>query len=403
MSLAMVLVVGAGLFGRSLYNVRAQDFGFEPRNLLLAGFEPGRGLVSNQSEIFLRALDRVRRTAGVIEATVVQATPFAAHNVPPIAVPGLADPPSVDGQLPFLSAATPEFFSVLGMTLTRGRLLNAADERGTPVAVVNESMARGAWPGRDPIGQCFRIGFGPDFDPFTADGPPVPPLSLPCREVVGVVKDMRQRSVLPDGGEDRLMQYFVPFSQMPAPPMGDGNGAEISGLLVRVRAGVDRVDREVGDALAAAANDVAPVKVQRYEDLFERQMRPWQLGATLLVLFGAIALVMGSVGVYAAFAHVVSSRQRELAIRSALGADRAQLARMVFGNVLVVAATGIGVGGALALAGGQYIASLLFRTVPYDPVVFAGAAALVSAIAAIAGTVPSRSASRTEPSTLLRT
>ena len=63
-------------------------------------------------------------------------------------------------------------------------------------------MARGAWPGREAIGQCFRIGFGPDFDPETATGPPIPPESLPCREVVGVVKDMRQRSVLPDGGED---------------------------------------------------------------------------------------------------------------------------------------------------------------------------------------------------------
>ena len=407
-ALAMVLVVGAGLFGRSLYNVRAQDFGFEPRSLLLASFDVGPGSVPNQNDVFTRALERVRELPGVAQATVVQATPFAAHNIPPIAVPGLPDPPSINGQLPFLSAATPEFFSVLGMTLIRGRLLTADDERGRPVAVVNESMARGAWPGREAIGQCFRIGFGPDFDPETATGPPIPPESLPCREVVGVVKDMRQRSVLPDGGEDRLMQYFVPFSQMPSPPMGEGGGAQISALLVRVRPGAAGIEPSIRDALASAldpaapAGGGAPARVQRYEDLFDRQMRPWRLGATLLMLFGAIALLMSGVGIYAAFAHVVASRGRELAIRAALGAERRHLAQMVLTHVLQVAAVGVFLGTLLALAGGQYIASQLFQTVPYDPAVLAAAAVLVAVLAVLGGALPARTAARTNPQEMLR-
>ena len=130
--------------------------------------------------------------------------------------------------------------------------------------------------------------------------------------------------------------------------------------------------------------------------------RPWRLGETLLILFGGIALAMGGVGVYAAFAQVVASRRREFAIRSALGADRARLARMVFANVFPVAASGIVVGASIALAGGQYIASLLFRTVPYDPAVLCAAAALVLALAAIGAAVPARSASRAEPGALLR-
>ncbi|HEX6974614.1 MAG TPA: ABC transporter permease [Vicinamibacterales bacterium] len=401
-ALAMVLVVGAGLFGRSLYNVRAQDFGFEPRDLLLAGLEPGPVSLPNQNEVFRSALDAVRALPGVETATVAQATPFAAHNIPPIAVPGLPEPPNVSGQLPFLSAATPEFFSVLGMTLVEGRLLNAADERGAPVAVVNEAMARGAWPGRRALGQCFRIGFGPDFDPSTADGPPVPPTSLPCRVVVGVVRDMRQRSVLPDGGEDHLMQYFVPFSQMPAPPMGDDDGQTISALLVRVHPGAANVEGAVRRALAAAAGPSAPIRVQRYEDLFARQMRPWQMGATLLTLFGSIALVMGAVGTYAAFAQMIVSRRREMAIRAALGARPVELARLVMGQVLRVAAIGVTAGVLIVLAGGPFVASLLFRTVPQDPAVLAATALLVSALALAAGLLPATSAARSNPQALLR-
>lgn len=401
-ALAMVLVVGAGLFGRSLYNVRAQDFGFEPRNLLFATFDDGPGALPHQNEIFQRALAAVRGLPGVAAATVAQSTPFAAHNIPPIAVPGLPEPPNVNGQLPYLSAATPELFSVLGMTLARGRLLTADDEHGAPVAVVNDSMARGAWPGQDAIGRCFRIGFGPDFDPYTATGPPIPPVSLPCRVVVGVVRDMRQRSVLPDGGEDRLMQYFVPFSQMPAPPMGEGGGDTISALLVRVRPGSAGVERAVRDALTSAGGDVAAVRVRQYEELFDRQMRPWRLGASLLVLFGGIALVTGSVGIYAAFAQVVAARRRELAIRAALGAERRQLARMVLAQVIRVAAVGIVAGVLLSLAGGHYIASLLFRTVPYDLPVLTAAALVVALVALVAGTLPARTAARTNPQELLR-
>ena len=401
-ALAMVLVVGAGLFGRSLYNVRAQDFGFEPRNLLFASFETGPGSLEGQGEIFRRALVTIRGLPGVAGATFAQSTPFAAHNIPPIAVPGLAEPPNVNGQLPFLSAATPEFFSVLGMTLTRGRLLTADDEHGAPVAVVNESMARGAWPGREPIGQCFRIGFGPDFDPVTADGPPIPPVTLPCRVVVGVVKDMRQRSVLPDGGEDRLMQYFVPFAQLPAPPMGAGGGDDVSALLVRVRPGTDGIERAITEALTAAAGGTAPVTVRHYEELFARQMRPWQLGASLLVLFGGIALAMGAVGIYAAYAHVVVARHRELAIRAALGARRGQLSRLILGQVLRVAGGGVLAGALVALAGGRYIAALLFHTVPYDPAVLGSGAVLVALLALVAGALPARAAARSSPQELLR-
>ncbi len=175
-------------------------------------------------------MDGVAALPGVARATVIQAAPFASHHIPPISVPGLAAPPAADGQLPFLTAATPEFFEIMGVEIVAGRSFVAQDDRGAPVVIVNESMARGAWPGQSAVGKCIRIGFGPDFDPFTATGPPVPPVTLPCREVVGVARDLRQRSVVPTGHEGQLMQYFVPFSQVPPPPTGVGDGPGGAGI-----------------------------------------------------------------------------------------------------------------------------------------------------------------------------
>lgn len=141
--------------------------------------------------------------------------PFTGFHVP-IAVPGRDEPPSVGRQLPFLVAAAPELFTILGIRVIEGRVLTAADDRGAPVVVVNQSMARGVWPGESAVGKCIRIGFPPNFQ--SDSGPPVPDETVPCREVVGVVNDTRQRSLVPVNDEDRLMQYYVPFSQVPFPP-----------------------------------------------------------------------------------------------------------------------------------------------------------------------------------------
>ncbi len=196
-TLSVVLIAGAGMFGRSLYNLMAQDFGMRLSDVVLVGFEPGPGPVAGQAEIFRSALERVRSMPGVEAATVVQSMPFAGIHVPPIGVPGMAESPSVNGQLPFLIAATPEFLDILGIDIVQGRRFTADDERGAPVVIVNQTMARTVWPGESALGKCIRIGFDPSFDPFTAAGPPGPPTTVPCREVVGVSRDVRQRSVVP--------------------------------------------------------------------------------------------------------------------------------------------------------------------------------------------------------------
>ena len=401
-TLSVVLMAGAGLFGRSLYNLRAQDFGMRLSDVVLVGFEPGPNPVAGQAELFRSALERIRQMAGVDRATEIQTTPFAGHHVLPIGVPGRAEPPSVNGQLPYLIAATPEFLRILGIDISEGRPFTRDDERGAPVVIVNQTMARTAWPGESALGKCIRIGFDPSFDPFTATGPPGPPTNVPCREVVGVSRDVRQRSVVPGGGEDRLMQYYVPLSQVPGPPASVGPPPGVQGLLVRTKGAAEDLITPIRRAVLNGRADLPFVEVRPYRDLLERQMRPWSRGTALLTLFGALALSVSAIGLYAVFAHVIAERRREMAIRIAIGAQPARVVRMILRDACRSAAAGVVCGAALVVVAGRWLQSMLVGTVPSDPLVLGAAGFLMIIVAGIATFIPARTASRADPTSLLR-
>ena len=399
-ALSVVLLAGAGLFGRSLYNLLAQDFGISMDGVLVVDVEPGPG--KPLGRLFDDALDGVRAIPGVRAATPIAAIPFSGFNVPPISVPGLADPPSVDRQLPFLQAATPELFDILGIRIVEGRKLAASDDRGAPVVVVNETMARTVWPGESAIGKCIRIGFDPHFDPETATGPPTPSAAVPCRQVVGVAHDMRQRSLVPTGNEEHLMQYFVPFSQVPVPPFVPNPDRGAWGLLLRVDADAAAVAPAIRRAIVGSRADVPFVRVRPYAQLLDRQMRPWRLGTALLALFSGLALLVGAVGLYAAFSHAVTVRRREMAIRIAIGARPGGVTAMILREAMALAAVGIGAGWLAAVIGARSLQSLLFDTSRTDPLVLGGAAAVMLIVAVAATLLPAVTASRTNPATLLR-
>lgn len=400
--LSVLLLAGAGMFGRSLYNLRAQDFGIRMDGVLIADLEPGPGSSGGTGDLFGDALERVRLLRGVRLATPIAAVPFNGFNVPPIGVPGRAEPPNVNGQLPFLQAATPEFFDILAIRMIEGRKLTAADEHGAPVVAVNETMARTVWPGESAVGKCIRIGFDPNFDPETATGPPVPSAAVPCREVVGVARDMRQRSLLPAGGEDRLMQYFVPFSQVPVPPFIPDPDRRPWGLMLYTEGDVAALAPALRKAIVGTRTDVPFVRVRPYSQLLERQLRPWQLGTVLFGLFSALALLVGAVGLYAAFAHAVAVRRREMAIRIAIGSGPRGVVALILREALLLAAAGVAGGWIATLIGGRWLGSLLFDTSRADPLVLGAAGALMLAVAGIATVLPARSAARANPAALLR-
>ena len=257
-ALSMVLLAGAGMFGQSLYKLAAQDFGMRMAGVAVVEFEQGPN-IENKNQILGGVLEQVRALPGVETATVIDTVPFTGFNVPPISVPGMTEPPKVGGQLPFLIASTPELLKILDVKIVEGRGFTAADDRGPLVVIVNQTMARLVWPGESAVGKCIRIGFDPDFDPEFSVGPPTPSAKVPCREVIGVARDTRQRSVVPMDNEAHLMQYFVPFSQEPMPPFLP-QGPHVRGLMLRTideRRGVGAADptarRRAADGLAVRA------------------------------------------------------------------------------------------------------------------------------------------------------
>src|SRR6185503_15409205 len=200
-TVCVALFAGTGMFARSLYRLMQQDFGMQRDHVLVVEFEGGGAALDVDREaIFTESLSRVRTLPGVQQTTTFQTLPFEAHHVPPISVPGKPEDPNVGGQRPYLIAATPELFDVLGIEMVEGRKFTASDDHGEPVVIVNQAMAQGVWPGETAIGKCIRIGFDPSFDPLTASGPPTPS-AVPCRRVIGVARDVRQRSVVPVDNE----------------------------------------------------------------------------------------------------------------------------------------------------------------------------------------------------------
>jgi hypothetical protein len=280
--------------------------------------------------------------------------------------------------------------------------LTKADERGAPVVVVNETMARGVWPGESAIGKCIRIGFDPGFDPETAAGPPMPSAAVPCRHVVGVARDLRQRSLVPERNEARLMQYFVPYSQVPIPPFVPNPDRSAWGLLVRADASAGVVAPAIRRVVVGARTDLPYVRVRPYAHLLERQLRPWRLGTTLLGLFSGLALAVGATGLYAAFAHAVMLRRREMAVRLAIGARPRGVIVLVLREALAIGCAGVACGWLLVLLGGRSLQALLYETSAADPAILAGAAAVMLAVAIAATLLPARTASRMDPAALLR-
>lgn len=401
-TVCVLLLAGTGMFARSLYRLMQQDFGMHMDHVLVVEFERGgAGPDVDREAIFAEAVSRVRALPGVQLTTTFQTLPFEAHHVPPISVPGKPEDPNVGGQRPYLIAATPEFFDVLGIEMADGRKFTALDDRGEPVVIVNQTMAQGVWPGESAIGKCIRIGFDPSFDPLTASGPPTPS-AVPCRRVIGVARDVRQRSVVPIDNEAALMQYYVPPSQTPGPPAGMGVVPHANGLVVRTAIDPTQLIDPIRRLVVNGRGTLPYVEVRPYLQSLERQVRPWRTGLTLLGMFSALAIGVAVIGLYAAFAHAMTQRRREMAIRIAIGATPAAVVTMILREASALAIAGITAGMAGAMLGGRTLQSVLYGFVPADPVVLASAGAVMLIVIAAATMIPAARASRVDPNLILR-
>jgi putative ABC transport system permease protein len=198
-----------------------------------------------------------------------------------------------------------------------------------------------------------------------------------------------------------LMQYYVPFEQVPPPPIPEIS--EVAGLLVQVSGDADRAMPSIQRAIQSTSIMPVFARVRAYQDLLDPQLRSWRLGATLFSAFSALALGIAAVGLFGVVSYLITQRTQEIGVRLALGATRSGMWRLVVGDALRLVAVGIVVGGVVAMAAGPVVRGMLFQTSPWEPANLATAIAVLVGVTVAAAMWPAWRAGRVDPLVALRT
>ncbi|HSK21306.1 MAG TPA: ABC transporter permease [Longimicrobiales bacterium] len=374
-ALSVVLLVGAGLFVRSLHNVQQFRLGYDVDPILFASAN-SRGTSMDDAArraLNLRMLEAAETMPGVSSAALAASVPFWSNEGRGLWVAGIDTVRNLGNFI--LQAGTPDYFRTLGTRVFRGRAFDERDRENTQrVVVVGEGMARALWPGQDAIGQCLRIA--------AADAP--------CTRVIGVAEDMRVRTLT----DEREYTYYIPASQY---------GEEMyPQLFVRVDVeGVSHAEA-LRRRLQAEMPGAAYVTVQPLRELVDPSLRAWSFGATMFVAFGVLALVLAAIGLYSMIAYGVAQRTRELGVRLALGASAGHVVRMIVATALRLVVIGVAIGGAIAIWAAPRLEPLMFDASTRDPAVYGAVAATLVGVALVASVVPAMRALRVDPNTVLR-
>jgi putative ABC transport system permease protein len=377
--LSLVLLAGAGLLLRSMYNLLRVDLGFDADNLLTMRFELSDKKYNPQTgRIFYdECLARVQGVPGVRSAALSQSLPIegsywdSVFTVADKPAPSRANLPASD----YLRVSE-NYFETMGIRLLRGRWFNAADTpESTPVAVINERLARLIWPNEDPIGKRIKQGF--------------PEYNGAWREVIGVVNDVKT------SGVDRptTMQTYVLFSQTPGTFLG---------LIVRTQGNPLAVAAPIEQAIHTVDKDLPVYAVWTMDQLLSNSLAERRLTLVLLSSFAALALLLASVGIYGVITYTVRQRTRELGIRLALGARARDVLWLILRQGLKLTLIGVALGLTVSFALTRWMESLLFRVRPTDALTFGGIAVALLSVALVACWIPARRATKVDPLIALR-
>ena len=379
-ALSVVLLVGAGLFVRSLSKVRAMDLGWDADPVVLVqGVPRGQRLTLQENNALLdRLVAEARPLPGVQHVTRSASVPFYSFEGrgAPI-VPGL-DSLNKHGQYN-LQIGDEAYFATMGTSIVRGRGISTSDRAGAPlVAVVSDAMAKAVWPAGDAIGKQFR---------FPGD-------SMPMITIVGVAEDIRA---------GRLQGKAEMWIYLPADQYNVMFKEPLSlQVLIRVAGPAEQHLESVRRKLQPLMPGEGYVTTTALREILEPRQKSWEFGATMFSVFGVLALVLAAIGLYSVIAYAVAQRSHELGVRIALGAGVRDVIGMVLKQGLTFAIAGIAIGGAIALWAGRFVEPLLFQQSPKDPVVY-GAVAAVLLVVAIAATLrPAIRATRVDPTEALR-
>jgi predicted permease len=377
-ALAVVVLSAAALIGRSLVELQRAELAFDPSRLLVAELALGAGSYETPAaqtamlELLVPALEAL---PGVQAASPVVAAPFSGTH-------GWDGRPAAEGQsaedaaanpLLNMEVVAPNYFETIGAPILRGRAFSDADREDAPPAVIlSESAAAHYWPHADPIGRRLTMG---------------PAAAL---TVVGIVPDMRYR----DLREARASIYFpIRQSFFPFAP---------TNLVIRTEGAPAPMVPALRRAIGEGAPNVTLASAAPFGALLDRPLAQPRMNALLLAVFAAASATLAAIGLFGVLTTMVRQRRREIGVRLALGANAANIRRMVFRRGLSVAAAGVVLGLAGAIAANQLLSALLFEVSPTDPLILGGIAMALLGIAALASLLPARASTKIQPIEALR-
>jgi putative ABC transport system permease protein len=380
-SLALILLIGAGLMMKSLYRLLEVDPGFRPDRVLTMGMDLRTQQYSKDPAVlnfWQQVLDRVSALPGVEGAAVGTHIPLTdRHGRTDITIEGMALPRPGNYPHPDVHTVSPGFVATLGIPLLRGRTFTDADNENAPfVGMINAMVTRRFFPNEDPIGKRFMFGH-PSTDPPKW-----------CT-IVGVVGDTKMYGL----ANPARLEVYVPFRQDANSDMNlvVKSGADPAALTSAIREAVQSIDK-----------DQPLTAISTMKELVSNSVATRRMTLVLLGLFSGLALVLGAIGIYGVISYSVAQRTHEIGIRMALGAPRGDVFRLVVGEGLKLAGVGIAIGIAAALGLARLMSSLLYGISATDFETFTGVAVLLALVALLACYVPARRAMRVDPTVALR-
>ena len=393
-ALSVVLLSAAALLGQSLRNLEHQDFGFATQGRYIAWVNPS---LSNykweeMEPLYRQIEDRLRQVPGVRMVSAALYAPMSGDSWNDgIRIQGRPEPPAKSDNGAGFARVTPAFFDTLDAKMVLGRPITEQDTAATrTVAVVNEAFARKFFPGQNPIGQHFGPGKIKYSDKF---------------EIVGVVKDIRymtwgyRQPVRP--------MYWLAEAQTAQWDEASYTGEDtqshfLSNIVIWAPGDPPHIEESIHKALASVDPNLVLYQVDSYDKVLSGDFQQQKMIATLTSLFGVLALILASIGLYGVLAYMVEQRTGEIGLRMALGADRGHVMQVVLRGALLQIGIGLAVGIPAAVGAGWLMTSQLFGVKPWDPVMLAVAVLTLALAAMLASAMPARRAAGVEPMVALR-
>jgi putative ABC transport system permease protein len=377
-ALALVLLVGAGLFLRSLASLQDVNPGFQANGVISAfvALPPAQYRDRPKRIAFYRAvLERLSSLPEVTTVATVQPAPFSGQGgSASFGIEGRPSPPGDPGPHGDIAYVSPNYFNALKVPIRSGRVFTEQDqENSAPVIVIDETLAKQYWPNEDPIGKHMR--FGPNS---------------PWSTIVGVVGHTKQSDL---AGDVVKGKYYFSIYQQPLP---------FTTFVARSGADPLRLANAMKDAVRAVDPTLAVSRIQVLTDMVSASLAPRRFVVTLLGIFAAMALLMAMIGLYGVISYSVTQRTQELGIRMALGAQRSEVLRLVIGQGMRLAGIGAVLGLAVSVAFSRVLKNQLFQVGAFDPLTFAVTSLALIAAALLACYVPARRATRVDPMDALR-